>query len=48
MRKRSGKLKSTAKKRSTVSVKRVSAEKDFALAFAIRIRVFVKEQGVPQ
>ena len=47
MRKRSGKLKSTAKKRSRVAVKRVSAEKELALAFAIRIKVFVKEQGVP-
>ena len=47
MRKRSGKLKSTDKKRSRVAVKRVSAEKELALAFAIRIKVFVKEQGVP-
>ena len=47
MSKRSGKLNSTAKKLSRVSVKRVSAEKDLALAFAIRIKVFVKEQGVP-
>ena len=47
MRKRSGKLKSTTKKRSTVAVRRISAEKDLALAFAIRIKVFVKEQGVP-
>ena len=47
MRKRSGKLKSTAKKRSRVTVKRVSGEEELALAFAIRIKVFVKEQGVP-
>jgi predicted GNAT family N-acyltransferase len=47
MSKRSGKLNSTAKKLSRVSVKRVFAEKDLALAYAIRIRVFVKEQGVP-
>ncbi len=47
MRKRSGKLKSTDKKRSRVTVKRVSDEEELALAFAIRIKVFVKEQGVP-
>ena len=30
-----------------VTVKRVSSEKELAQAYAIRIRVFVKEQGVP-
>lgn len=30
-----------------VAVKRVSSKRELGLAFAIRIRVFVKEQGVP-
>jgi predicted GNAT family N-acyltransferase len=30
-----------------VQVKRVSSQKEMAKAFAIRMRVFVKEQGVP-
>jgi predicted GNAT family N-acyltransferase len=34
--------------KSTVRVKRISSKKDLEKAFAIRIRVFVKEQGVPQ
>ena len=47
MSKRSGQLKSSIKKRPGVAVKRVSGEKELAQAFAIRIKVFVKEQGVP-
>jgi len=31
-----------------VAVKRVSSERELGQAFAIRIRVFVKEQGVPR
>ena len=34
--------------KSTVRVKRISSKKDLEKAFAIRIRVFVREQGVPQ
>lgn len=47
MSKRNGQLKSSIKKRHGVAVKRVSGEKELAQAFAIRIKVFVKEQGVP-
>ena len=31
-----------------VRVKRVSSKKELAKAFAIRLRVFVREQGVPE
>jgi predicted GNAT family N-acyltransferase len=31
-----------------VQIRRVSSKKELALAFAIRMRVFVKEQGVPE
>jgi predicted GNAT family N-acyltransferase len=33
---------------SVIKIKRVSSDRERAQAFAIRLRVFVKEQGVPQ
>jgi predicted GNAT family N-acyltransferase len=42
-----GQLKSSIEKPPGVAVKRVSGKKELAQAFAIRIKVFVKEQGVP-
>ena len=38
----------SSKKPPRVTVKRVASEAELARAFAIRIRVFVKEQGVPR
>ncbi len=35
------------RKRTEVTVRRISSEKELAQAYAIRIRVFVREQGVP-
>src|SRR5687767_2234827 len=32
----------------TVQIRRVSSDRQMAQAFAIRLRVFVKEQGVPE
>lgn len=48
MPKRNLKLKMSSKKPPRVTVKRVSSDAELARAFAIRIRVFVKEQGVPR
>ena len=47
MSQRSGQLKLPTKKLPRVAVKRVSTEKELTQVFAIRIKVFVKEQGVP-
>src|SRR6185295_8227909 len=41
-------MKMSSKKPPRVTVKRVSSEAELARAYAIRIRVFVKEQGVPR
>jgi predicted GNAT family N-acyltransferase len=48
MAKRNQKSKIRPMKRPGVTVKRISSEKELAHAYAIRIRVFVKEQGVPR
>ena len=48
MPKRNRKLKRSSKKTLRVTVKRVASESELARAYAIRIRVFVKEQGVPR
>jgi len=41
-------MKSAAKILPKVAVKRISAKRELSQAYAIRIRVFVKEQGVPR
>ncbi len=48
MAKRNLKVKMRSKKLPGVTVKRISSEAELARAFAIRIRVFVKEQSVPR
>jgi len=45
---RNQKPKFSSRKLPRVTVKRISSEKELARAYAIRIRVFVKEQGVPR
>ena len=48
MPKRNLKLKKSSKKPPRVTVKLLASETELARAYAIRIRVFVKEQGVPR
>jgi predicted GNAT family N-acyltransferase len=48
MAKQNLKVKMSSKKLPGVTVKRISSEAELARAFAIRIRVFVKEQSVPR
>lgn len=48
MRGRGGKVKTQGNRALPVRVKRVANQAELARAFAIRIRVFVKEQGVPR
>lgn len=48
MAKRNQTAKISPRKLPGVTVKRISSEKELARAYAIRIRVFVQEQGVPR